>query len=127
MGASIVPRQFAAPQRQGSSSGEESWPGQTAPLMATLTSPPILRTPNRRRSIGWEMDRWNPHKVMMHTLLAAGVFTTCLGNLSPGVDGLMALCFLLGFCINSSNTVWTVTAAGYYPTEMRASRPPRTG
>jgi len=71
--------------------------------------------------IGWEMDRWNPHKVMMGTLMGAAVFTICLGNLNPGIYGLMALCFLLGFCINSSNTGWTAMAAGYYPTEMRAT------
>src|SRR6218665_3646702 len=63
--------------------------------------------------IGWEMDRWNPHKVMIGTLLGAAVFTICLGNLSPGLTGLMVLCFLLGFCINSANTGWTAMAAGY--------------
>lgn len=71
--------------------------------------------------IGWEMDRWNPSKVMMGTLLGAAVFTLCLGNLSPGLYGLMGLCFMLGFCINASNTGWTAMAAAYYPTEMRAT------
>jgi AAHS family 4-hydroxybenzoate transporter-like MFS transporter len=71
--------------------------------------------------IGWEMDRWNPHKVMIGTLLGAGIFTVALGQLSPSIGGLMTLCFLLGFCINSSNTGWTAMAASYYPTEMRAT------
>lgn len=71
--------------------------------------------------IGWEMDRWNPHKVMMGTLLGAAVFTICLGYMNPGFTGLMALCFALGFCINSSNTGWTAMAAAYYPTRMRAT------
>ncbi|MDB5847602.1 MAG: 4-hydroxybenzoate transporter [Rhodoferax sp.] len=71
--------------------------------------------------IGWEMDRWNPNKVMIGTLLGAAVFTICLGNLSPGVYGLMGLCFMLGFCINASNTGWTAMAAAYYPTAMRAT------
>jgi AAHS family 4-hydroxybenzoate transporter-like MFS transporter len=33
----------------------------------------------------------------------------------------MTLVFLLGYCINSTNTGWTAMAAGYYPTEMRAT------
>ena len=72
-------------------------------------------------AIGWAMDRFNPHKVMMGTLLGAGIFVVALGNLNPGITGLIVLCFLLGFCINSSNTGWTAMAAGYYPTEMRAT------
>lgn len=71
--------------------------------------------------IGWEMDRFNPHKVMIGTLLGAGLFTVALGNLNPSLYGLMTLVFMLGFCINSSNTGWTALAAGYYPTEMRAT------
>jgi len=71
--------------------------------------------------IGWNMDRFNPHKVQMGTLLGAAIFTVLLGYLSPGLHLLMTLCFLLGFCINSSNTGWTAMAASYYPTEMRAT------
>ncbi|MFT3717740.1 MFS transporter [Pseudorhodoferax sp.] len=72
-------------------------------------------------AIGWNMDRFSPHKVQMGTLLGAAVFTVLLGYLSPGLHALMALCFLLGFCINSSNTGWTAMAASYYPTKMRAT------
>jgi AAHS family 4-hydroxybenzoate transporter-like MFS transporter len=71
--------------------------------------------------IGWNMDRFNPHKVQMGTLLGAAVFTVLLGYLNPGLNALMTLCFMLGFCINSSNTGWTAMAASYYPTEMRAT------
>ncbi|XAH25427.1 aromatic acid/H+ symport family MFS transporter [Xylophilus sp. GW821-FHT01B05] len=71
--------------------------------------------------IGWEMDRFNPHKVMMGTLLGAGIFTIALGNLNPDLYGLMALVFMLGFCINATNTGWTAMSANYYPTEMRAT------
>lgn len=70
---------------------------------------------------GWEMDRFNPHKVMICTLIGAAVLTLSLANLSPGLYGLMALVFALGFCINSANTGWTAMAATYYPTEMRAT------
>ncbi|MGE8502653.1 MAG: MFS transporter [Pseudomonas sp.] len=71
--------------------------------------------------IGWEMDRFNPHKVMIGTLIGGAVLTLSLGNLSPGLYGLMALVFMLGFCINATNTGWTAMAAAYYPTEMRAT------
>jgi AAHS family 4-hydroxybenzoate transporter-like MFS transporter len=71
--------------------------------------------------IGWEMDRFDSHKVMIGTLLAAGIFTVALAKLSPGLSGLIVLVFLLGYCINSTNTGWVALAASYYPTEMRAT------
>jgi AAHS family 4-hydroxybenzoate transporter-like MFS transporter len=71
--------------------------------------------------IGWEMDRFKPHRVMIGTLLGGAVLTLTMGTQSPGLYGLMALVFLLGFCINATNTGWTAMAAGYYPTEMRAT------
>ncbi len=71
--------------------------------------------------IGWLMDRWAAHRVQIGALLCAAGFTIALGQFSLGVNGLMTLCFLLGFCINSANTGWTAMAAGYYPTSMRAT------
>ncbi|MBD8094593.1 aromatic acid/H+ symport family MFS transporter [Pseudomonas fluorescens] len=71
--------------------------------------------------IGWEMDRFKAHRVMIGTLLGAAILTVTLGLASPGLYGLMALVFMLGFCINSTNTGWTAMAAIYYPTEMRAT------
>ncbi|KVQ34478.1 4-hydroxybenzoate transporter [Burkholderia cepacia] len=71
--------------------------------------------------IGWEMDRFNSHKVMIGTLLAAWIATVALARLNPGLYGLIALVVLLGYCINSTNTGWVAMAASYYPTEMRAT------
>ena len=71
--------------------------------------------------IGWEMDRFKSHRVMIGTLLGAAILTVSMGLVSPGLYELMALVFLLGFCINSTNTGWTAMAAVYYPTEMRAT------
>ncbi|WP_398494328.1 MFS transporter [Variovorax sp.] len=71
--------------------------------------------------IGWLMDRWDAYRVQIGALLCAAGFTIALGQLSLGVTGLMTLCFLLGFCINSANTGWTAMAASYYPTSMRAT------
>ncbi|RKP49651.1 MFS transporter [Pararobbsia silviterrae] len=72
-------------------------------------------------AIGWEMDRFGSHKVMVATLFAAGVFMVALAKLSLGIYGLMTLVCLLGYCINSTNTGWTAMATSYYPTEMRAT------
>lgn len=71
--------------------------------------------------VGWEMDRFKPHRVMIGTLLCGAVMTVTLGTHSAGFYPLMALVFVLGFCVNSSNTGWTAMAAGYYPTQMRAT------
>ncbi|MDR5802359.1 aromatic acid/H+ symport family MFS transporter [Caballeronia sp. LZ001] len=71
--------------------------------------------------IGWEMDRFKAHKVMIATLLAALVFTIAISQLNVGLAGLIILVFLLGYCTNSTNTGWTAMAASYYPTEMRAT------
>jgi AAHS family 4-hydroxybenzoate transporter-like MFS transporter len=71
--------------------------------------------------IGWEMDRFKTHKVMIGTLLAAGVFTVVLAKMSLTLSGLMTMVFLLGYCTNSTNTGWTAMAASYYPTQMRAT------
>ncbi|MFJ3487824.1 MFS transporter [Pseudomonas sp. NPDC090202] len=71
--------------------------------------------------IGWEMDRFRAHRVLMLTLSAAAVLTLVLVRVQLGLHGFMALAFLLGYCINSANTGWTAMAANYYPTEMRAT------
>ena len=71
--------------------------------------------------IGLEMDRFNPHKVMIGTLLGAAVFTVVIGYSHHTLPILMGLVLLLGYCISSANTGWTAMATGYYPTEMRAT------
>ncbi|SMG56040.1 MFS transporter [Paraburkholderia susongensis] len=71
--------------------------------------------------IGWKMDRFKAYKVMIGMLLGAGIFTVLLAQLNVGLYGLIGLVFLLGYCINSTNTGWTAMAANYYPTEMRAT------
>jgi MFS transporter, AAHS family, 4-hydroxybenzoate transporter len=71
--------------------------------------------------IGWAMDRFKAHKVMIGTLLAAGLFAVVIGRISFTLPGLMTMVFLLGYCTNSSTTGWTAMAASHYPTEMRAT------
>jgi len=67
------------------------------------------------------MDRFRPHRVVIGTLLGAGVFAVAISLTNPGLYGLIALVSLLGYCTNSSNTGWTAMAASYYPTEVRAT------
>lgn len=71
--------------------------------------------------IGWEMDRCNPHKVMIGTLVAGGLTCLLVANFIPTVASLMVFCFILGFTINATNTGWTALATCYYPTQMRAT------
>ena len=49
------------------------------------------------------MDRFNPHRVTIGTLLAAGILTAALGHISPGLYRLITLVFRLGYCINATN------------------------
>lgn len=71
--------------------------------------------------LGWEMDRWNPHRVMCVTLLGAVAVALLIGTQGHGVNALTLLILLMGFFINSANTGWVALAASYYPTEMRAT------
>lgn len=71
--------------------------------------------------IGWEMDRFKAHKVLISTLGGAAIITLAIAQLNTSLYGLMALVFLLGYCINSTNTGWTAMAANYYPTQIRAT------
>lgn len=71
--------------------------------------------------LGWEMDRWNPHKVMCTTLFGAAVLAVLIGVQAQNVNALTVLILVLGFFTNSANTGWTALAAAHYPTEMRAT------
>jgi MFS transporter, AAHS family, 4-hydroxybenzoate transporter len=72
-------------------------------------------------AIGWAFDRLGAHRVMMSVLATAGICTFMLGELDFGLYEMAALVFLLGFCISSANTGWTVMATAYYPTGIRAT------
>lgn len=71
--------------------------------------------------IGWLMDRWEPHKAQITILAGAAASALLIGATEHGMPMLVGLVFLLGFCINSANTGWTALAAGFYPTEIRAT------
>jgi AAHS family 4-hydroxybenzoate transporter-like MFS transporter len=69
--------------------------------------------------IGWEMDRFKAHKVLIGTLSGAALVTLAIARLDLNLYGLMTLVFLLEYCINSTNTSWTTMAANYYHTRIR--------
>ncbi|WP_191628071.1 hypothetical protein [Pseudomonas fluorescens] len=69
--------------------------------------------------IGWEMDRFKAHKVLIGTLSGAALVTLAIARLDLNLYGLMTLVFLLEYCINSTNTSWTTMSANYYPTRIR--------
>lgn len=71
--------------------------------------------------LGWEMDRWNPHRVMCATLLGAAIIAVVIGFQSHSAAILTVLILVLGFFTNSANTGWVALAAAHYPTEMRAT------
>lgn len=75
--------------------------------------------------IGWAMDRWESHKVVVAALLLAAVFAVAIGiNTSHDTIsiGLMtALIFGLGLATNCANTTWVPLATGYYSTKVRAT------
>ncbi|WP_341870322.1 MFS transporter [Paracoccus shanxieyensis] len=71
--------------------------------------------------LGWEMDRWNPHRVMALTLLGAVAAALVIGNTAPDETMLMLVILVLGYFCTSANTGWAALAASYYPTEMRAT------
>ena len=72
-------------------------------------------------TLGWEMDRWNPHRVMCATLIGAAIVALLIGTQAQSVNALIILILILGFFTNSANTGWVALAASHYPTEMRAT------
>lgn len=75
--------------------------------------------------IGWAMDKWESHKVVVSVLLLAAVCAIVIGASTMGaavsLGLMMALIFALGLTTNCANTTWVPLATGYYPTKIRAT------
>ncbi|WP_322045698.1 MFS transporter [Paraburkholderia sp. J67] len=71
--------------------------------------------------IGWQMDRFNPHRALGVTVLAGGVLAWYMGASAHPFSIICVLAFGMGYCMNGSNTGFCALAAGSYPTEMRAT------
>lgn len=71
--------------------------------------------------IGWQMDRFNPHRALGLTVLAGGLLAWYMGSAAHGFSTICVLAFGMGYCMNGSNTGFCALAAGSYPTSMRAT------
>ncbi|WP_153109805.1 MFS transporter [Propionivibrio limicola] len=75
--------------------------------------------------IGWAMDRWESHKVVVAALVMAGVFAVAIGSATSdaniNITTMTILIFCLGLTTNCANTTWVPLATGYYSTKVRAT------
>jgi AAHS family 4-hydroxybenzoate transporter-like MFS transporter len=71
--------------------------------------------------IGWQMDRFNPHRALGLTVFLGGVLAWYMGSSAHAFSTICLLAFGMGYCMNGSNTGFCALAAGSYPTPMRAT------
>lgn len=71
--------------------------------------------------IGWLMDRMNPHKVVAVGYLLTALFVFAIGfvNTNPVLMG--GVVFIAGVCMNGAQSSMPALAAGFYPTNGRAT------
>jgi AAHS family 4-hydroxybenzoate transporter-like MFS transporter len=70
---------------------------------------------------GWLMDRFNPHKVVACTYLLTGVLIFAVGQGAGNLALLSLLIFLAGTAMNGAQSSMPSLAAGFYPTQGRAT------
>lgn len=72
-------------------------------------------------SVGWAMDRWNPQRVLMLTFLFSGAVIFAIGQVVDDFTWLCTIAWAVGFGLNGASVGMNALAAGYYPTEARAT------
>ena len=71
---------------------------------------------------GWFMDRFNPNKVIAITYALTGVLIYAVGQGAGGEQVMLgALIFLAGTAMNGAQSSMPSLAAGFYPTQGRAT------
>jgi len=72
-------------------------------------------------ALGWLMDRFTPAYVLTVAYVLAGVFIAAVGYLtaSPGLASIAV--FWAGVCVSGTQVGANALAAGFYPTECRAT------
>ncbi|MGO4303408.1 MFS transporter [Cupriavidus sp. RAF12] len=70
---------------------------------------------------GWFMDRFNPNKVIAITYALTGVLIYAVGQGTGNQFMLGALIFLAGTAMNGAQSSMPSLAAGFYPTQGRAT------
>jgi AAHS family 4-hydroxybenzoate transporter-like MFS transporter len=72
-------------------------------------------------TLGWLMDRINPHYVLAASYSLAGVCITLVGSVAAAPVAAGAAVFCAGFCISGSQVGANALSAGFYPTDCRAT------
>jgi len=71
--------------------------------------------------IGWLMDRMNPHKVVAVGYLLTGLFVCAIGYVYTHPVLMAVTVFIAGTCMNGAQSSMPALAAGFYPTQGRAT------
>jgi AAHS family 4-hydroxybenzoate transporter-like MFS transporter len=71
--------------------------------------------------LGWLIDRYGFHIVLIVTYLLAAVVIVCLGWVGPGLAMLMTTVFAAGFCVVGAQSGSNALAASLYPTSIRST------
>ncbi|CAI2458845.1 4-hydroxybenzoate transporter PcaK [Serratia ficaria] len=71
--------------------------------------------------IGWLMDRMDPHKVVAVGYLLTGAFVCAIGYVYSHPLLMAATVFIAGTCMNGAQSSMPALAAGFYPTQGRAT------
>lgn len=71
--------------------------------------------------IGWLMDRMNPHKVVAVGYLLTGLFVCAIGYVYTHPILMAVTVFIAGTCMNGAQSSMPALAAGFYPTQGRAT------
>jgi AAHS family 4-hydroxybenzoate transporter-like MFS transporter len=72
-------------------------------------------------TLGWLMDRLNPHRVLMVAYVIAGVCIAMIGTFGEQHLVVGALVFLAGFGVSGGQVGANALSAAFYPTDCRAT------
>lgn len=72
-------------------------------------------------AVGWCMDRYPPHKVLLSTHLVAGLCALSIAATERTFVSTSLLVCVMGYCMNSLNVGYVALAARFYPTAVRAT------
>ena len=71
--------------------------------------------------LGNMMDHHGPQRVLGITYILAGVFAAAIGSSTTNITLLVAMVFGAGFCVSGAQVGANAFAAGFYPTDSRAT------
>jgi len=72
-------------------------------------------------AVGWLMDRMSAHKAIAITYVLTGIFVYAIGRGTGDAVLLGGLMFIAGLCMNGAQSSMPALAAGFYPTQGRAT------